>query len=302
MTYRTSFFGYDKVAGVLLPMGYTTRVDWRDNTVRTLMVDRNSVDVPVEQLAAPPEVRLASAPVEQPTPMATELGKGIWFITGSSHNSIVFEFDDHLTMFEVGRSNAWAKAAIDLTRTLSPKPLTEVIVSHHHFDHTGGFRAAVAEGLTVITHRGNAAILQEIASRPSTFDADLLGRSPRPLNMILVDDQMTLKDDSLEVQLVRVVNNNHMVHAIAAYVPRDRLFVQADMFVADWDFQWWGASYMATLNEYDLQVEYDVPVHGAVMPFSEIEPLIEEQFRNAQALCDEAFRVGFPIAGCPAKL
>jgi glyoxylase-like metal-dependent hydrolase (beta-lactamase superfamily II) len=301
VTYRTSFFGYDRTGGVLLPMGYTTTIDWRNVTLQTLMVDRNSVDVAVDDMAAPSQVRSAPAPSPQPVPKATQLAKGIWFITGGSHNSVMFEFDDHLTLFEAGQSNAWAKAAIDLARTLSPKPLTDVIVSHHHFDHTAGLRTAIAEGLNVITHRGNAGIIREMAARKSTVDPDLLGRKPRPLKMTLMDDRMTLKDSSMEVQLVRVVNNNHMVHAIAAYVPRERILVQADMFVLDWDFQWWGPSYMATVKEYSLQIDRDVPIHGSVVPFSEIGPNNEKQFRNAQALCDEGFKAGFPVPGCPAK-
>lgn len=301
VTYRTSFFGYDSISGVRLPLGYTTKIDWRDNTLQTLMVDRNTVDVTIDDMAAPQDVRATPAPTPRPAPKAAQIGQGVWFITGGSHNSVVFEFSDHLTLFEAGQSNAWAKAVIDLARTLSPKPLTEVIVSHHHFDHTGGLRAAVAEGITVLTHRGNADIIREMTSRKSMLDADLLGRNPKPLKLTLMDDRMTLKDTSMEVQLVRVVNNNHMVHAIAAYVPRDRLFVQADMFVLDWDFQWWGASYMATVKEYQLQIDRDVPVHGPIVPFADIGPNIEKQYRNAQALCDEGFKAGFPVEGCPAK-
>lgn len=301
VTFRTSFFGYDRTGGVLLPMGYTTTIDWRNLKLQTLMVDRNAVDVPVDDMAAPAEVRSAPAPNPQPAARSTQLAPGVWFLTGGSHNSVVFEFADHLTLFEAGQSNAWAKAAIDLARTLSPKPLTEVVVSHHHFDHTGGLRTAIAEGLTVLTHRGNAGIIREMAERKSTVDADQLGRNPRALKMTPMDDRMTLKDASMEVQLVRVVQNNHMVHAIAAYVPGVRLLVQADMFVLDWDFQWWGAGYNATLKEYNLQVDRDVPIHGGVVPFSEIGPNNEKQFRNAQAFCDEGFKAGFPVPGCPAK-
>ncbi len=48
---------------------------------------------------------------------------------------------------------AQARAAIALANTLVPgKPLTHLIVSHHHFDHTLGFRTAVEAGLTVISH------------------------------------------------------------------------------------------------------------------------------------------------------
>ncbi len=301
VTYRTEFFGYDKWDGMMFPMAYTTKIDWRNNILQSMMVDRNAVDVQVDNMTAPAEVRSAPAPTPKPNPKATMLAKGIWFITGGSHNSLVFEFDDHLTLFEAGQSNAWAKAAIDLARTLSPKPLTEVIVTHHHFDHTGGFRTAVAEGLTVITHRGNAGILQEMATRKSTFEPDLLGRNPKALKLKLMDDRLTLKDNSMELQLVRVINNNHMVHAIAGYVPREKMLVQGDMFVNDWDFQWWKAGYMATLKAYNLDVVTDVPIHGIVTPFSMVGPLNEKQYQNAQALCDDAFKAGFPIAGCPAK-
>jgi glyoxylase-like metal-dependent hydrolase (beta-lactamase superfamily II) len=301
VTYRTLFFGYDRVDGVLLPMAFTTKIDWRDVTLQTLMVDRHSIDTPVGDMAAPAAVTASPAPTARPAPKATVLAPGVWFINGGSHNSVVFEFADHLTLFEAGQSNAWARAAIDLARTLSPKPLTEVIVSHHHFDHTGGLRTAIADGLTVITHRGNEGIIREMAERKSTVDADDLGRNPKPVQLKLMDDRLTLKDAMQEVQLVRVVRNNHMVHAIAAYLPRERLFVQADMFVLDWDLQWWGASYMATVKEYGLRIDRDVPIHGGVVPFSEIAPNIDKQFRNAAALCEEGFAAGFPVEGCPAK-
>jgi glyoxylase-like metal-dependent hydrolase (beta-lactamase superfamily II) len=301
VTFRTSFFGYDRTGGVLLPLGYTTTIDWRNLTLQTLMVDRNSIDVDLDDMAAPASVRSAPAPTQLPAPKASLLAKGIWFITGGSHNSVVFEFSDHLTLFEAGQSNAWTKAVIDLARTLAPKPLTDVIVSHHHFDHTGGFRAAVAEGLTVITHRGNAGILQEMASRPSTSSADPLGRNPRPLRLRLMDDRLTLEDGSMEVQLVRIVGNSHMTHAIAAYVPRERLLVQADMFVHDWDFQWWASGYTATVSQYKLDIERDVPIHGVVVPFAEVGPTNDRQFKNAQSLCDEGLKAGFPVPGCPAK-
>ena len=301
VTYRMSFFGYDKVDRVLLPMGFSTTIDWRNIKLQTLMVDRHSIDVPIDDMTAPADVRAAAPPVARPVATATVLAPGVWFITGGSHNSVVFEFADHLTVFEAGQSNAWAKAAIDVARTLSSKPLTEVIVSHHHFDHTGGLRTAIAEGLTVITHRGNEGIIREMAERKSTVEPDYLSRDPKPLKIRLMDDRLTLKDDTQEVQLIRVVNNNHMVHAIAAYVPRDGLLVQADMFVLDWDYQWWGAGYMATVKEYNLKVTRDVPIHGVVVPFSEIASNIEKQYRSAQALCDEGFKAGFPVEGCPAK-
>lgn len=301
VTYQTYFTGYARTAGVLLPMGYSTRIDFRNVQFQTLMVDRNFVDVPVDDMAAPAAVRAAAAPAPRPTPKATQLSKGIWFITGGSHNSVVLEFADHLTLFESPSSDAWATDVIALARTLVPsKPLTEVIVTHHHFDHTGGLRAAVAQGLTVITHRGNAGLFREMASRKSTVDADSLGRNPRPITLRLVDEELTLKDSSMEIHLYRIAANNHLVDAVFGYVPREKLLVQADMFVLDWDFQWWGNAYMDSVRRWQLQVDRDVPIHGPVVTFAEIGPNIEKQFRNAQAFCNEGLKAGFPVPGCPA--
>ena len=71
------------------------------------------------------------------------------------YGSSVFEFSDHLKIFELGGNQRIAQATIDAARKLVPgKPLTHYIPSHHHFDHTAGFRVGIAEGLTVISRRG----------------------------------------------------------------------------------------------------------------------------------------------------
>jgi hypothetical protein len=57
ITYRTAFTGYVAEKGVLMPMGMSTTIDWRNVVQNKLYVDRNIVDGPIDDLAAPDSIR-----------------------------------------------------------------------------------------------------------------------------------------------------------------------------------------------------------------------------------------------------
>ena len=302
VTYRAAFTGYAPVSGVLMPTGLNTTIDFRSIVQSKLYVDRHAVDAPIDDLSAPAAVRSAAAPVPPaPTIEATALAKGIWFLRGAG-NSVLFEFDDHLTLFEVYASEANAKAVIEKARSLVPgKPLTEAVVSHHHFDHTGGLRAAVSEGLTIIMQRGNEGLAREVTSRPAKLFPDALGRAPRPLKFRAVDDHLKLADKSMEIDVYRIVANSHMADGLFVHVPRERLLVQGDLFDVSWEIYWWGSSYMDNVKFRNLQVDRDVPVHGRVLPIAEVQQGIAKQIANAQALCASVDAAGLSMRGCPVK-
>jgi glyoxylase-like metal-dependent hydrolase (beta-lactamase superfamily II) len=302
VTYRAAFTGYEPVSGVQMPTGFNTTIDFRSIVQQKLYVDRQAIDAPVGDLAAPAAVRNAAAPVAAtPTIESSQVAKGIWFLRGAG-NSVLFEFDDHLTLFEVYASEANAKAVIDKARSLVPgKPLTEAIVSHHHFDHTGGLRAAVAEGLTIVMQRGNEAFIREVTSRPAKLFPDALGRTPKPLKFRAVDDHLKMADKSMDIDIYRVVANTHMADGLMVYVPRERLLAQGDLFDINWEVYWWGSSYMDNVEFRKLQVDRDVPVHGRILPIAEVQQGIAKQIANAQALCASVEAAGLSMRGCPVK-
>jgi glyoxylase-like metal-dependent hydrolase (beta-lactamase superfamily II) len=301
LTYRAEFSGYEPIDGVWLPMSFNVVSDFRNNVQLRLHVDRYVLDGDVGDLAAPAAVRAAPDPVPAYTVNAEAVAAGVWLLTGNGGaNSVLLEFEDHLTLFEVPTSRAWTQALIDKARSVVPgKPVTEAITSHHHFDHTGGLRTAIAEGLTIITQTGNVAWFEELARRRVEAFPDALSRNPRPIETRGVDDHLRLADGKLTVDIYRVVSNNHMAHGLMAYVPEHRLLIQGDLFDVNWEVYFWGDTYEANVAHRKLDVERDVPIHGRVMPLAEVRERLREQTANAAQLCARVDAAGLSMPGCP---
>jgi glyoxylase-like metal-dependent hydrolase (beta-lactamase superfamily II) len=304
VTYRTAFAGYVPEQGIQLPTGFATTIDFRNVVQSKLYVDRNIVDAPIDDLSAPASVRAAQPPQGGPgggnaTLKPMKVADHVWYMNGNTF----FEFDDHITMVEANRTDAPLQAILDVANALVPgKRVTQVIQSHHHFDHSVGLRAAVAQGLTIISRRGNEGIFREMVARPAKMFPDALGRSPKPLKFIPVDDHLKLKDSTNEIDIYHIVGNYHMADGVIVHVPRSNLLIEADLTTQEWDFNWWGDSLMNNIEYRKIKVDTNLAVHAQKpYPLAEVVSAIERQVRNAQAFCRRAAEAQFFQPGCPIQ-
>jgi glyoxylase-like metal-dependent hydrolase (beta-lactamase superfamily II) len=303
LTYRTAFAGYVPEKGIQLPMGLATTIDFRNIVQSKLYVDRNVVDGPIDDLSAPESVRQPAAQGAGGGAAAglkpMKVADHVWFLNGNTF----FEFDDHLTMVEANRTDAALRPILDAANALVPgKRVTQVIQTHHHFDHSAGLRAAVAEGLTVISRRGNEGIFREMVARPARLFPDALGRNPKPLKFIPVDDHLELKDSTNEIDIYHIVGNYHMADGVIVHVPASNILVEADLTTQEWDFNWWGDSLMNNIEHRQLKVDTNLAVHAQKpYPLAEVVTAIERQVRNAQAFCRRAAEAQFFQPGCPIQ-
>jgi glyoxylase-like metal-dependent hydrolase (beta-lactamase superfamily II) len=320
----TTFYGYQPYGGVELPMGYTTKMDWRDVDFKKLYVDGYFVDGDIPNLAVTATFPPASNPAlptlqsllppprtpggagrgggadgQQQVPVVN-VARGVWRFGGGT---IAIEFADHITLFEAGGGLARVKQVVAQARQLVPgKPVTQLIQSHHHFDHTAGLRQAVAEGLTIISRRDNGVIFKEMTDRKAPNFPDDLHRSGRTLRFIPVDDHLQLKDASMAVDIYRIVANNHIGDGVFAYIPEHRIYIEADIATAAEEIQWWGDSFLDNVAHRRLDVQTVVPVHMDIMTFDETVRMVRPGIQRVKEWCDRHRADGNYLPGCPAYL
>lgn len=268
---ETTFDEYQDVNGLKLPAHLTTKTDqYRTIEIRA---KKQGVDGDTGDLAAPPAA--ASAPAIAGLPPVNvsveEVAKGIWFLAGQSHHSVLVEFGDHLMLIEAPQNEARALAVIAKARELRPdKPLTHVVNSHHHFDHSAGIRAAISEGLAVITQKTNAPFFESAAARPHTIAPDALAKNRKPLKLETVDDAMDFKDASMTVNVYHIAGNPHGDAMLMAYFPKERILVEADAYNPGSAVQPYAANLLENVEKRHLRVDRIVPLHGGIAPFSDL--------------------------------
>jgi glyoxylase-like metal-dependent hydrolase (beta-lactamase superfamily II) len=141
--------------------------------------------------------------------------------------------------------------------------------SHHHFDHSGGIRAAVAEGLTVITHQGNAAFIDEVVKRPHVRVPDALSKNPKPLTLETVADEKVLTDGTRTVQLLSAPSE-HSETMLMAYLPKERALVVIDLYEPGEAVHMFATKFVQDLKKRNLRVERIVPLHGKIVPYTQL--------------------------------
>jgi glyoxylase-like metal-dependent hydrolase (beta-lactamase superfamily II) len=169
-------------------------------------------------------------------------------------------------------------AAIAAARQLRPgKPLTGLVNTHHHFDHSGGIRAAISQDLPIITHEGNRDFYQRIvAARPHTSTRDALAQNPKALRITAVGDKHVLPDAQRPIELYHVVTP-HSGSMLVTYLPAEKILIQADLYNPPnpnattppvFPFV---KGLVDDVQRRGLQVERVVGIHGRPAPFSELQ-------------------------------
>ena len=267
MTLETLFSDYKDYAGVKFP-SHIVQLQGGHPTLDVAVAD---VRPNAGTVALPSPAPRGPA---SPAPVTTDLEKiadGVWFLTGGAPWSVLVEFSDHVVVIEAPQDDARSAATIAAVKRLLPaKPIRYVVNTHHHFDHSGGLRGYVAEGIPILTHEKNKPYFEQILRSRFTLEPDRLARSPRAPTIETVSTKRVLRDDSMTMELHLLRGNLHAETLLVAYLPKQKLLVQADAFhprpgaaplAAPPPFT---VNLVENIRRLKLDVERVVHVHGGV--------------------------------------
>lgn len=195
---------------------------WYDLRVTALRIN-TATAFPV-----PPEIVAAPVPVVT-TVTVTELAPGVLFLSGTTHNSVVIDQAGGLVVVEAPLSEARSDAVLAKIREQFPgRPITGVINTHTHFDHAGGLRTYVAEGIPVITHARNAAYYRRAWAAPRTIAPDRLAASKRAPRFRTLTTRLVLRDARNPIEIHTLVGSGHNDAFAMVFLPKAGVLIEGD--------------------------------------------------------------------------
>jgi glyoxylase-like metal-dependent hydrolase (beta-lactamase superfamily II) len=193
------------------------------------------------------------------------LAAGVYKI-GGGYTSLAIDMGDHILVIESGQSDARGTAVMAAAKQAIPnKPIRYVVTSHAHFDHASGLPAAVAEGATILTHRNNEQVLEQLLSGPRTLIGDSLSKvATRRTNVVeaVGDRDVRRGTNGKVVELIRIPNE-HSDGLLAVYLPAEKVMWTADVTVVNAQPAQLGVVRAAveTFNRLNLDYNTFIPAH-----------------------------------------
>jgi len=224
-----------------------------------------------DPLPVPESVRSASFPESVEV---ERLAEGVYLLGGASHNSVAVEFDEFVAVVEAPLDEARSLAVIEeVVRLIPDKPIRFVVNTHQHHDHIGGLRAYMHIGATVVTHWKNFPFYTRdvLNYAPRTLAPDMVSLWP-PTELAegyfyeQVTENYVVSDGRRNLHMYYVHPLEHAEGMLMAYLPLERMLIEADLFDTHLpppsESSPANRTLEATVRRLGLDVAQIVPIHG----------------------------------------
>jgi glyoxylase-like metal-dependent hydrolase (beta-lactamase superfamily II) len=268
---ESRYSDYRDFGGVRFPTHIVRTIanlPWYDLTVSAVRVNSAATFTVPAEIAANPAPSVGAIEV-------TELAPGVFNFGGGTHNSVIIEQSAGVIVVEAPLNEQRSEAVIARVREKFPgRRITAVINTHAHFDHAGGLRTYVDEGIPVIAQARNATYYQRAWAQPRTINPDRLAKSRRMAKFRVFDTRLDLPDAVHPIEIHTILGSGHNDAFAMVYLPADKILIEADA----WTPTPQGSAPSAVpsplwINLHDnvvrlkLDVQRVQPLHGSVQDF-----------------------------------
>lgn len=213
-------------------------------------------------------------------PVMKELKEGVYQYSQFFYNSLIVVTDEGVIVTDPSGYQRATEMRKQI-RQITDQPVTKVIYSHDHFDHTRGGQIFKKEGAEFITQSG----CLELVSR------DIENKVVQP--DITYDDTMSVKLGGKQVDLHYYGSNDGKCMSVI-HMPRDKV-----LFAVDWHLPRYvnetsrmpEHDYVGILNTFKrvrAELKFDTVISGHASVSS--PELFEEDYRFVQALFDAVWQ------------
>ena len=174
-------------------------------------------------------------------------------------------------MIEGPQNDMRAEQVIAEAKRLVPnKPIRYVINTHAHFDHSGGLRAFVAEGATIVTYQSNKPFYEKIVKYPHTLVPDKLSQmNPQPkLKIETVGEKKVMTDGEHQIDIYHLQGSTHDEGMLIVYLPKQKVLIEADEFnvgaanaPTPAQINPYQTNLLANIERLKLDVDRIIPIH-----------------------------------------
>ncbi|HYR41577.1 MAG TPA: MBL fold metallo-hydrolase [Terriglobia bacterium] len=222
MLFDSAYSNYKDFGGVKFP----TRIVQKQGDYPIL--DLTVTDVKANVAA---NIQAPNAPAAQAAqPTSEKLGDGVYLILGG-YAALAVDFKDYIVVIEGPQSEERSNAIIAEAKKLIPnKPIRYVVNTHAHYDHSSGVRTFMAEGATIVTHQVNKPFLEKIAALPHTLNPDRQEQAKKKPAFETMTEKKVMTDGNHVIELYHMTNIGHHDGLIMAYLPKEKVLVEADAY------------------------------------------------------------------------
>jgi glyoxylase-like metal-dependent hydrolase (beta-lactamase superfamily II) len=169
-----------------------------------------------------------------------EIDAGVHYLSALPIDGIytmVIEQDNGVVVVEPGMNDLKGEEIIKWIKTNIPnKPLTHLVVTHHHNDHGAGIRPYIAEGTALVVHETAEEFYRAQINRPkSSVVVDALDRTIRDGMEVIIGVSPSAGytiNDSKRPVTVYPVFNGHSEDMAVAFLAKQNMLYAGDLYIS----------------------------------------------------------------------